>query len=508
MSIAFPKIGMDISAWFALVPLMMGLEGVSASRGFRLGFFAGIAHYSTLVYWLAGVMNTYGYLPWIVSIPILLLLVLYLSLYVAVFGASVVLCAPHPILRIMAVPLLWTSLEYLRSFVLTGFPWGLLGYTQFKRLQLIQISDIFGVYGITFLIVLVNATIYQAGYGFSHARIKGEKPLWRYTAGPVMISIVCLAFTLGYGHWRIETFRNMRFAFPSLQVAVIQGNIDQGIKWDKSTKVSTLQKHIDLSVSAMADSPDLVVWPESAAPFYLFNNEDLTFRVMEAIRKTGVPFIVGSPSIRLKKEGYDVYNSAFLIDPNGEILGKYDKVHLVPYGEYVPLKKWMPFLGKIVAEVGDFKRGKKGEVIPFGDVGLGLQICYEIIFPDLSRQMVENGANLIINITNDAWFGRSSAPYQHFAMAVFRAVENKRTLVRSANTGISGFVNPIGEIVGKTDLFESTFLTRKTTILDDKTLYTRYGNGFASACVLGSFAILIIIILRRKKNDRGTESNP
>jgi apolipoprotein N-acyltransferase len=201
--------------------------------------------------------------------------------------------------------------------------------------------------------------------------------------------------------------------------------------------------------------------------------------------------LIGSPSVTVKKGDVQYYNSAYLINKHGNIVDKYDKVHLVPFGEYVPFKKYISFIGKMVEQVGDFQSGQKGSTIQWKNGKLGLQICYEIIFPDLSRAMVNNGANLLVNITNDAWFGTTSASYQHFAMAVFRAVENKRILARSANTGISGFVDPTGRILATTPLYEEKVLTRSVPILKETTVYTRYGDIFALTCL----ALTIIYVI-------------
>ena len=189
----------------------------------------------------------------------------------------------------------------------------------------------------------------------------------------------------------------------------------------------------------------------------------------------------------MDKKRVKYYNSAYLVAPDGTVAGKYDKVHLVPFGEYVPLKRWLPFLGKIVAQVGDFQAGRRGNTIRGVGPRLGVQICFEIIFPMLSRALVQNEAALLVNITNDAWFGESSAPYQHFSMAIFRAVENRRSLVRAANTGISGFVDPLGRIVASTPLDTEATLTRRVPILQEKTFYTRYGDAFALACLMATF---------------------
>ncbi len=212
-------------------------------------------------------------------------------------------------------------------------------------------------------------------------------------------------------------------------------------------------------------------------------------------------FLFGSPSFDRVNNRVEYYNSAYLISPKGDIYGRYDKAHLVPFGEYIPLKNWFPFLGKIVEHVGDFRPGKKGKTIEWGNHRIGLLICYEIIFPDLSRAMAKNQASLLINITNDAWYGRTSAPYQHFSMAVFRAVENRRALVRSANTGISGFIDPVGRVIDSTELFEDAVKTRTVPLIHETSFYTRFGDVFAMGCLAIIMLVILADFIRKKRKE-------
>ena len=227
------------------------------------------------------------------------------------------------------------------------------------------------------------------------------------------------------------------------------------------------------------------------------HNAPLTDKVQEGIRQNGTFFLVGSPSINRGTQRIDYFNSAYLIDPQGNPVGKYDKTHLVPFGEYVPLKKWLPFLGKLVAQVGDFSRGNTGETIAWHGGRLGVFICYEAIFPYITRAMVTNGATLLVNITNDAWYGRSSAPYQHFSIALFRAVENRRALIRAANTGISGFIDPAGRVLDSTDLFVDTAVVKSVPLISRISFYTRFGDLFAGACLAATALVLLVHFVAR-----------
>ncbi len=494
---SFPKAGFSWLAWFAFVPLLTALTFRNdpavpghAKESFYLGFLAGCVHYLTLLYWIIRTMNTYGHLPIYLCVPVLFLFAAYLALYLGIFSMVLTrICRGPGICVFIMIPLLWVALEYVRSFLLSGFPWELIGYSQYKMLNLIQISDIFGVYGVSFLILMSNGMIFLV---FLFLKDKKQRET-KYPAGySILAFVLVLGLALFYGKWRIASTDSLISASPKARVAIVQGNIDQSEKWDEIFRSSTVHKYIKLSLSAKKDKPDLIVWPETATPFYFQIDFRLSEYVRRGIRKSGSYFLIGSPSyIRRKDKSIEHYNSAYLMDPDGKDSGKYDKVHLVPFGEYVPFKRWLPFLGKMVKQVGDFRPGEKGDIVIAKFPGsekpenlrLGVLICYEIIFPNLSGAMAENSADLLVNITNDAWYGRSSAPYQHFSMAVFRAVENKRSLVRSANTGISGFIDPVGRIIASTPLFEDAVVTRPVPVIQEKTFYTRFGDLFAMICL-------------------------
>jgi apolipoprotein N-acyltransferase len=489
---SFPKIEIDWLSWFALVPLLYALKELSPKGSFRIGFIAGLVHFLSLLYWLVPVMRTYGYLPWYLSISILFLFSAALALFIALFSMILTALGKKPIRCLAIMPPVWVSLEYIRTFIFSGFPWELLGYSQFGRLQLIQISDIFGVYGVSFLIALSNASIFITLLYFTKRRWQNSE-ISRYLAALSLIGLaIGVGLTWAYGLWRLNSIDQLIAASPKAQITVVQGNIEQLVKWDPAFQVATVKKYNRLSLSAKPDNPDLVIWPESATPFYFLYEIKPSELVMEGIRRVNTDFIIGSPSFVRKNNNVEYYVSAYLVSPQNKAISRYDKTHLVPYGEYVPFKKWLPFLGKIVAQVGDFVPGKRGKTIAWRDDGLGIQICYEIIFPELSRAMAKNNATLLINITNDAWFGKTSGPYQHFSMTVFRAVENRRALARSANTGISGFIDPAGRILASTPLLKEATVTRSVPLIEEKTIYTRFGDVFALACLTVSLFVILI----------------
>lgn len=504
LTAAFPKIGFSGLAWVALVPLFVALRGLTPAEAFRTGMVAGLAHYLTLLYWVVLTMHNYGYLPWWQCISLLVLLAAYMALYPGLFAwLSIRLCR-KPAHLILLAPVLWVALEYVRGFMLTGFPWGLVGYSQFNRLNIIQISDMVGVYGISFLVVLFNAAGYVLLLVVARKKWAGHRVGGWDALMAVGLPAVLIGLTLAYGNMRIQAVDQAASEAESTRVAIVQGNIDQARKWDPAFQIATTRKYVDLTLSEAARGADLVVWPETATPFYFGASPNLTRLVSDAVRRAKVHLLVGSPSAEGDAQNHAYYNSAYLVGPDGRATGRYDKVHLVPFGEYVPLKRLLSFVGKMVAQVGDFSAGEKGRTIAWGAdrPPIGVQICFEIIFPGLSRSLVKNGAGLLVNLTNDAWFGRSAAAAQHFSMTVFRAVENRRSLVRCANTGISGFVDPVGRIVWKTALFEDAVAIRDVPALTGTTVYTRFGDWLPLACLL-VLGLLVVEGVMRNRHKAG-----
>jgi apolipoprotein N-acyltransferase len=483
VSASFPRIDWGGLAWVAFVPLLYAIKGTPPRQSFTLGFLAGLTHYGTLLYWIVGVINHYGHLPTVLCALIFMLLVFYLSLYLGLFAVGVSQLRARSVPYYLTGPFLWAALEYVKSFFLSGFPWENLGHSQYNQLHLIQISDILGVYGLSALIMAVNGVLFEFSDTISRKRTFAWKPI-------LGVGLVIAGF-LTYGTWRIEKTDRTIEAAPKRTVALVQGNIDQSVKWLPSFQRETLRRYAALSADALKHSPDLIIWPETALPFYFLHDGDLTTEVLELVRTSRVHFVLGSPSFRSTGQTIRYYNSAYLVGPTGKVVGKYDKVHLVPYGEYVPLKRYFPFLGKMVEAVGDFDSGKKGQVLLWGRERIGVLICFEAIFPELARSMVQNGVQLLINITNDAWFGRSSAPYQHLSMVVFRAVENHLAVARAANTGISAFVDPVGRLLDQTPLFEEAVRIRALPVMNHRSFYARHGNVFAIGCILMSLLIWI-----------------
>ncbi len=496
LTLAFPKTDQGWMAWGAVVPLILAVRRAGHGHAFILGFGSGLVHNLGLVYWTMHTMHQYGNLPAVQAIIVLFLLAAYLALYMGAFATILAWLCPRPGYLIIVAPASWVALEFLRTWLFTGFPWELLGYSQYDHLWIIQMADLFGVYGISGFIIYANAVLAIAILKWLDKTWQGES-VSRALVLKSGVALVATAFLVtGYGFFRIRTVDKAIAKADHAKVALVQGNIDQAHKWDPRFQVLTTVKYRNLSLEAAKKGVDLVIWPETATPFYFLDEEILSHMVLDGIRTAGTHFIIGSPSYAAKPEHREYFNSAYLIAPDGKSKGKYDKVHLVPFGEYVPLKRWLPFIHKMVAQVGDFRSGRQGNTLPWRQHHVGIQICYEIIFPALSRAMVQNGAHLLVNITNDAWFGRTSAAFQHFSMAVFRSVENRRYLARAANTGISGFIDPCGRILTTTSLFEEASASAQVALLEERSRYSKWGEWPLS---LLTFGILIVIIGQRFK---------
>jgi apolipoprotein N-acyltransferase len=490
LTASFPPSPFYFLAWFALVPLLKSLENEPPMAALRIGFAAGLAHYLTLIYWVIIVMGHYGHLPLPVSVSILVLFSLYLAIYPALFAWGYALIGSSFMGSVKTAGL-WVALEYIRANILTGFPWCLLGHTQYSNLEAIQVADLVGAYGTSFVIVLSSALIYGLLLEKNLDRWKREAP----------VVLLILAVTLGYGFYRLS---DSRPAQASVKVAIAQGNIDQSIKWNPGYQEKTIQIYRTLTLRSRTFSPDLVVWPETAVPLFFQDGEPLSRSVLQTVRDAGSYLIFGSPAYKRERGSVSFFNRAYLASPNAEIIGSYDKVHLVPFGEYVPMKRFLPFVQRLVVAAGDFLPGDKATPLKFPKASAGVLICFESIFPELGRALTENGATLLVNLTNDAWYGMSSAPFQHFSMAVFRAVENRRPVIRAANTGISAFVLPSGKIVEQSGLFTEALLTKEIPLPDPGlTLYTRYGDFFAIALtIISAVNIFLTYCYTRKKSRR------
>jgi apolipoprotein N-acyltransferase len=323
-----------------------------------------------------------------------------------------------------------------------------------------------------------------------------RKRVTRLISPLLLVGLVSVVY--GYGQWRLATFES--YQDQSFKVALVQGNVSQDTKWDPAFQQATLEKYVRLTKKIAKQQPDLVVWPETATPFYFLADRQNTKTLIREVQKLNTPLLFGSPAYRRKGAELRLYNRAYLLNGDGMVTGYYDKIHLVPFGEYVPWKKVLFFVDKLVQAAGNFASGKKAVVLEVSAARVGVLICYEAIFPKLSRDLANSGANLLVNITNDAWFGRTSAPHQHLSMAVLRAVENRIPIARCANTGISAFIDVRGRILQVTGLYEDATLLSTLQLGKGKTIYTRYGDWFAWTCVVVTLLGFSYALIKKRGN--------
>jgi apolipoprotein N-acyltransferase len=492
LALAFPRPDLFPCAWFGLIPLLLVMD----RRPLAAGFTAGLVFFALVLYWLNIVMTTYGGMPPAFSLLAYCLLVIYLALYWGVAAwLSVRLRIALQLPYLLTLPLLWVALEYLRGLLLTGFPWALLGYSQQNFSWTIQSADVTGVYGISFLLVAVNCALAWI--------IVTPRLVWSRLgfAGVLLLTVS----HVGYGAWRSSQPLEQRS--DQLQVALIQGNIDQARKWDPANRKASIDRYLDLSRRANVDKVDLTIWPEAATPFYFQEDTELARKVRQLPEESGSALLLGSPAYERDTAGAARYfNSAYLLSAEGRFQGRSDKVHLVPFGEYVPLSGLLSFVDKLVVGVGDFSSGQI-RPLPLDGRQLGLLICYEAIFPELARAAVLSGSDLLVNLTNDAWFGHSSAPYQHLAMSRFRAIENRIWLARAANTGISALISPAGRLVQSGPLFKPFYLTGSVGLGAAPSFYTRFGDLFAWGCLAlsGLQLAALLWVTRRRIGWRRTD---
>jgi apolipoprotein N-acyltransferase len=484
--LSFPPANLWIFAWVGFVPLFFALKNKSKFKAFLLSYLTGVIFWFGIIYWLIHV-----------TLLGMILLVLYLALYFAFFGLIVsrrsVLCTWYSVLFI---PSLWVVLEYLRSHLLTGFPWALLGYSQYLNLPIIQIADITGVWGVSFLVMMVNLLVYQVLSTVYRASVLRKNKKETLSIITWFLPFLIIFLSLGYGFYKLSATPNTEHRTP-IKISVIQGNIPQELKWDPNSKDFIIDRYISLTRQALKDRPDLIVWPEAALPVVLEEEPVFYEKTKDFVREIKIPLLLGA--VTSKDNLY--YNSALLISAEGRLLYKYDKLHLVPFGEYIPLRKTLGFLQTVVP-IGDFSRGKDYTIFKVPSTEYQVQsretqnnfavlICFEDLFPQLSREFIKRGADFLINITNDAWFKMTSSPYQHLQASVFRAVENRVALIRSANTGVSGFIAPTGKIISLVEdrkgrnIFISGYDTEEIIIRKRSlSFYTQHPDVFIIACFL------------------------
>jgi apolipoprotein N-acyltransferase len=499
LAAAFPKFDLNLFAWVAFVPLFFVIERQPLSRVFGYSWLQGFICFAGSLYWIVTTLHNFADVPTALAVLPMLLLAAIMALYTAA-----AICSGEFIARALAipavvtVPITWVAVEWVRSYFPIGFPWNLLGYAAYRNLELIQFAEITGVYGVSGLIMFFNVVTYAVLFQVYPRRVQ--------TLGLGVLTGT-MAAALIFGSWRIHELSAVTPA-GSLSVAMVQGDIPQSIKWDPRFLETSFEVYRAQSEAAARRGANLIVWPEAAATFFFQPTDqyparfadDAAYRqrLLALAAQTGDPILFGAPALGVEDNRVGFYNRAYLVSGAGKVEGWYDKIQLVPFGEYVPLRKLLGgFVNRVVAGFGDMFAGREQTLFEVHGAKLAVLICYESVFPDLTRTAVKRGADILVNITNDAWYGKSSAPYQLLAMAAMRSVETKVPMVRVANTGISAVIQPDGTITARTPLFKRGTETQHVYWRPEVTAYAHVGDVFAELCLALTIVAIALSIWRR-----------
>ncbi|MBI4374046.1 MAG: apolipoprotein N-acyltransferase [Deltaproteobacteria bacterium] len=474
----------DSLAWVGLVPVYLSLATEEGPwRALWKGLLCGFFLYGISLYWIFIALHTHGEISVFFSLVALVLLVGFLSLYLGGVFALTVFLKNRGVPLPWTLPICWLLQDWLRNFFpFGGFSWSSLAYSQGESLNLIQIADLTGPYGVTFLILVSNSLF---GEVILFLKKKGRPP---WVAATFFTFLIC--GTLGYAKFRTAQLGPLIDSLPEKKLALVQGNIPQSEKWEPENIEELLNDHLELSRLAEKEyRPDLILWPEASYPA-VASEEAARFQVIDQLK---TPLLMGVVSYDgvIPDDwpppagwGFHLYNSAMLIRPGGYPEAVYHKNHLVPMGEYVPLPRLLFFMEKLVFGMADFTPGGRFHLMDTGAMKIGVTICYEDLFPEIARRFTRGGANLLVNITNDAWYEKSSAVPQHVEFSRFRAIENRRYLARATNTGITAVFDPLGQEVVRAPLFEKAVLPAIVRLGGPISFYTRHGDLFVYLCFL------------------------
>jgi apolipoprotein N-acyltransferase len=510
LALAFPNFDLNLAAWVAFVPLLYAIDGESHRNVFLYSWLQGFACYVASLYWITITLHHFADVRIIFAVLPMLMLATVIALFSgAAVSAAGFITARLGLSMVVTLPIAWTAVEWLRTYFPIGFPWNLLGYAAYQNLTLIQFAEFTGVYGVSALIILFNVVVYVVFF-------RRESPRTQGISLGVLSALIVVAWV--FGTLRIDGLERER-PKESLKFAMVQGNIPQSIKWDPHFLESSFSVYVQQTEEAARMGADLIVWPEAAAAFFFQPTEqylsafaeDAPYRqrLLQLAADTRDPILFGAPALGEVDGRLGFYNRAYLVSDAGAVAAWYDKIQLVPFGEYVPLRSLLGyFVNRVVEGFGDMFAGDRQTIFDLKGARLGVLICYESIFPNLSRMAVNRGADILVNITNDAWYGESSAPYQLLAMAAMRAIETKVPVVRVANTGISAVIEPSGKITARTPLFKRGTEIERVYWQPRRTIYTTVGDWFAETC----FALMAIALIwgylrpRRPRQNEPEES--
>jgi apolipoprotein N-acyltransferase len=488
LALSLPNYNLTLLAWISVGLLVLASYGARPSVAPLYGFLHAIVFYPISLPWMAIVVEQYGNVPPLIAAGLLVLISLAGGVIVAVFTWAIAFTSHRNALITWALaPDLWVALEFARAHLpIIAFPWNLIGYAASGHLALVQLTTVTGIYGLSYIV---------AAYGslLAYAFVSGGNRPWK-----IAIAAATALILIGFAGRYAVPQENPRYV-----AHLVQTNFAQSYEYRPDwmqTHAGDLDQLEQISVDAARKTPGLIVWPEAPAPFSL-QERNFSDRARRIAQDSGVDFLVGAEDWKRDAAGkWLATNSAILLNPSGDRIFSYDKIHLVPFGEYVPLRKWLTFTGKLTADIGDFTPGTQYSVGRLPDGNFGTFICFEAVFPDLVRHFTANGAELLINISNDGWFGRSGAPAQHLMMARVRAVENRRWLLRDTNNGFTVSVDPYGRIAAALPTDIRGQLDAPYDFRSDLTLYTRFGDWWAWACVIASIALIAISFFASRRS--------
>ncbi len=492
----FPFLDWSVLVWIATLPLLLAVTSErNLRRAFLLGYIAGFIYLGGSCYWFVYVMRRFGGMGVPLAVGVLVLFLLVFSVFFGAFGMIESWAARRSVgFALLLAPFLWVTMEVARTYLITGFPWNLLGYAV-KDVGLRQIAAVTGVYGLSYLSVTFTACFI---WYLSNTRRLGRG----YVATGFVLLMLAAHLVLSPAPALPLHTQETYLLQPNIPLD--ETKLDEWVPWKDPTKLSQLVTLTMRSASKNQEesSPAVIIWPENPAPFYY--DRDQVFReALESLAKqTGSYTISGTTLFDANNRPR---NSAVVLDPSGRLILAYDKIHLVPFGEYVPWWAFPSLVGKITFEAGDFAPGTEYKVAQTPQGGIGVFICYESIFPQLVRKLVNRGAGVLVNISDDGWFGSSSAGSQHFEMARLRAIENHRYLLRATNDGITAIIDPRGEVVQSLPRGRETVLAGNFEYLTTETFYTKHGDVFAWLCVAVAGILSIVILLRTQKQEAISE---
>jgi apolipoprotein N-acyltransferase len=500
LAAAFPKVDLNLLAWVAFIPLFYAIERQSLRYVFGCAWLQGFVCFIGSLYWVVIALHDFASVPTALAVMPMLLLAAIMGLYTAAaIWSGEFIARRLGVTNLLTLPIAWTALEWVRTYYPIGFPWNLLGYAAYRNIELIQFAEFTGVYGISALVMFFNVVAYAVIFQVYPRRVQTIS-LGTLTA--------LMALALIFGEWRVHQLSKV-VPQGSLKVAIVQGDIPQSLKWDPNFLATSFEIYRQQSEVAAQRGADLIVWPEAAAAFFFQPQDrypaqfasDAAYRqrLLELAARIGEPLLFGAPALGVENNRIGFYNRAYLVSSGGKVEGWYDKIQLVPFGEYIPLRKLLGGLvNRVVVGFGDMFAGHEQTLFEVHGAKLAVLICYESVFPNLTRTAVKRGADLLVNITNDAWYDKSSAPYQLLAMAAMRSAETKVPMVRVANTGISAVIQSDGTITARTALFKRETETEHVYWRPEKTVYTQVGDVFAETCLALTLVGLGLALGRRR----------